>query len=99
MPAPSLLHLALATAIRFVKGTYIGWNQSPQFFRAECLLTFFGYLDLDDLGAMPYMLARPILQNVQNPEKLVCLQLLSLYTNALALFSTLHAQALKHMLI
>ncbi|CAG8011999.1 unnamed protein product [Penicillium nalgiovense] len=45
MPAPSLLHLATATAIRFVK-------------------------DLDDLGAMPYSLARPILLNIHNPEKL-----------------------------
>ncbi|KAJ5571722.1 hypothetical protein N7535_005382 [Penicillium sp. DV-2018c] len=26
--------------------------------------------DLDDLGAMPYILARPILMNVHNPEKL-----------------------------
>ncbi|KAJ5788173.1 RNA polymerase II transcription factor SIII subunit A [Penicillium paradoxum] len=52
MPAPSLFHLALATAIRFVK-------------------------DMDDLGAMPYMLARPILQNVHNPEKLHALEVAS----------------------
>ncbi|KAJ5045455.1 hypothetical protein NUH16_002272 [Penicillium rubens] len=52
MPAPSLLHLATATAIRFVK-------------------------DLDDLGAMPYSLARPILLNIQNPEKLHAMELAS----------------------
>ncbi|KAK4861362.1 hypothetical protein LT330_004278 [Penicillium expansum] len=52
MPAPSLLHLATATAIRFVK-------------------------DLDDLGAMPYSLARPILLNVHNPEKLHAMELAS----------------------
>ncbi|KAJ5964715.1 RNA polymerase II transcription factor SIII subunit A [Penicillium vulpinum] len=52
MPAPSLLHLATATAIRFVK-------------------------DLDDLGAMPYLLARPILLNIHNPEKLHAMELAS----------------------
>ncbi|CAI7621835.1 unnamed protein product [Penicillium viridicatum] len=52
MPAPSLLHLATATAIRFVK-------------------------DLDDLGAMPYSLARPILLNIHNPEKLHAMELAS----------------------
>ncbi|CAG8884898.1 unnamed protein product [Penicillium nalgiovense] len=52
MPAPSLLHLATATAIRFVK-------------------------DLDDLGAMPYSLARPILLNIHNPEKLHAVELAS----------------------
>ncbi|CAI7672360.1 hypothetical protein PCG10_006755 [Penicillium crustosum] len=52
MPAPSLLHLATATAIRFVK-------------------------DLDDLGAMPYSLARPILLNIHNPEKLHAIELAS----------------------
>ncbi|CAI7640400.1 unnamed protein product [Penicillium glandicola] len=52
MPAPSLLHLATATAIRFVK-------------------------DLDDLGAMPYLLARPILLNIHNPEKLHTMELAS----------------------
>ncbi|KOS45167.1 hypothetical protein ACN38_g3899 [Penicillium nordicum] len=52
MPAPSLLHLATATAIRFVK-------------------------DLDDLGAMPYSLARPILLNIHNPEKLHAMELTS----------------------
>ncbi|KAI3238386.1 hypothetical protein DTO012A9_1856 [Penicillium roqueforti] len=52
MPAPSLLHLATATAIRFIK-------------------------DLDNLGAMPYSLARPILLNIHNPEKLHVMELAS----------------------
>lgn len=30
------------------------------------------YAVLDDLGALPYKLARPILLKVDNPEKLVC---------------------------
>lgn len=30
------------------------------------------YTALDDLGALPYKLARPILLKVDNPEKLVC---------------------------
>ncbi|KAJ5143182.1 RNA polymerase II transcription factor SIII subunit A [Penicillium bovifimosum] len=45
MPAPSLLSMASAMAVRFVK-------------------------HMDDLGALPYTLARPILMNVHNPEKL-----------------------------
>ncbi|KAJ5824493.1 RNA polymerase II transcription factor SIII subunit A [Penicillium robsamsonii] len=33
--------------------------------------------DLDDLGAMPYSLARPILLNIHNPEKLHAMELAS----------------------
>lgn len=33
---------------------------------------FFGFTVLEDLGAMPYTLARPILLRVDNPQKLVC---------------------------
>ncbi|KAJ5621299.1 hypothetical protein N7528_006082 [Penicillium herquei] len=52
MPAPSLLQLAMATAIRNVKF-------------------------LDDLGGLPYFLARPLLQKIDNPEKLHALEVRS----------------------
>ncbi|KAJ5733463.1 RNA polymerase II transcription factor SIII (Elongin) subunit A [Penicillium malachiteum] len=52
MPAPSLLQLAMATAIRNVKF-------------------------LDDLGGLPYFLARPLLQKIDNPEKLHSLEIRS----------------------
>lgn len=66
MPAPSLLHLATATAIRFVKGT----DDMNYLILDDPILTMC-FSDLDDLGAMPYSLARPILLNIHNPEKLV----------------------------
>ncbi|KAJ5140672.1 hypothetical protein N7448_004080 [Penicillium atrosanguineum] len=52
MPAPSLKHLATATAIKHVKV-------------------------LNDIGSLPYALARPILLKVDNPEKLHTMELLS----------------------
>ncbi|KAJ5752170.1 hypothetical protein N7520_009087 [Penicillium odoratum] len=61
MPAPSLLQLAMATAIKHVK--YQKANVGNE--------------ALNDIGNLPYNLVRPILLKVDNPEKLHAMELLS----------------------
>lgn len=49
-----------------------GWN--ILFYQAICsynLIYFYPHLVLDDIGSLPYALARPMLLKVDNPEKLV----------------------------
>jgi elongin-A len=75
MPVPSLKHLATATAIKHVKSKWLeSWAEMPFyriFFFPFNLICFYLHLVLDDIGSLPYALARPVLLKVDNPEKLV----------------------------
>lgn len=71
MPAPSLLQLSTATAVRNMKCrlsplySVAGQIQDSGFSDSYCSL------DLDDIGSIPYSLARPFLLKIESPEKLV----------------------------
>jgi elongin-A len=64
MPPPSLLQLCTSTAIRNVKCQF-----QVRYTHTEHFLTVF--LDLNDIGNVPYSLARPFLLKIESPEKLV----------------------------
>lgn len=68
MPPPSLLQLSTAAAIRNVKCMQIPASKLS-------LLTIIS--DLNDIGNIPYALARPFLLKIESPEKLVSGPILS----------------------
>lgn len=68
MPVPSLLQLCTATAIRNVKCTCI---LAKYGLHRACVLTALHRADLNDIGSIPYALARPFLLKIESPERLV----------------------------
>lgn len=70
MPPPSLLQLCTATAIRNVKRMQRPISTLEDLNR---VLTIDAYTELNDIGNIPYVLARPFLVKVESPEKLVSL--------------------------
>jgi elongin-A len=66
MPAPSLRHLCTVTAIRNVK-----CKPGLRDTLLPVLTSFWLILDLNDIGNIPYELARPFLLKIESPEKLV----------------------------
>jgi elongin-A len=77
MPAPTLRQLCTATAIRNVK---CKWPRS-RFHLDRTHADFICFLDLNDIGNVPYTLARPFLLKIESPEKLVSWLLQSILTS------------------
>lgn len=71
MSPPTLRQLCIAAAIRNVKCEWT-LNKHRHFYTD---LTRF--LDLNDIGNIPYALARPFLLKIESPEKLVSWPLLT----------------------